>query len=224
MQPSPTAGTVTVHCPECGAPVRMRAGIMTAVCEYCDSTLVRTDANIDLIGKVSHLLDTGSPILLGSHGRFGGTPFDVIGRLQVRYERGTWNEWYLAFADGTNGWLSDAQGRFAIMRRAEPTGPLPAWDALVLGETVRLGGKPFLVVDRRAAAYQGAEGELPFVAQPGVVFHAADLANDRGQAATLDFGTDPAAGAPDLYLGTFVRLAAIELAPLRRFEGWPRAG
>jgi len=57
-------------CPECGAPVPLRGTAVTAVCEYCGSTIVRTDVDLRLVGKVSAILDNGSPIVLGSRGRF----------------------------------------------------------------------------------------------------------------------------------------------------------
>ena len=67
--------------------------------------------DVRLVGRVSALVDNGSPIILGSRGRHHGTPFEVTGRLQVQYGRGTWNEWFISFADGTSGWLADAQGQ-----------------------------------------------------------------------------------------------------------------
>ncbi|RMG94874.1 MAG: DUF4178 domain-containing protein [Deltaproteobacteria bacterium] len=224
MHPAPSAGSTTIHCPECGAPASLRAGTVTRVCDYCGSTLVRTDVDVELVGKVSHLLDTASPILLGAHGQYGGVPFDIVGRLQVRYARGTWNEWYLAFADGTFGWLTDAQGRFAVLRPATADTTLPSWSDLRIGAIVPVDGRRYLVVDRRAAAYGGAEGELPFVARPGVTFHAADLADDEGGMITLDFEDDPNRGPPALYRGEYVRIGALDLSPLRTFEGWSRVG
>ncbi|WZB64528.1 hypothetical protein WJ970_28860 [Achromobacter xylosoxidans] len=35
----------------------------------------------------------------------------------MRYDDGFWNEWYLWFEDGSDGWLSDASGQYAVTRR-----------------------------------------------------------------------------------------------------------
>ena len=56
------------QCPQCGAPAPFRAATLSLTCEYCGSTVVRTGANVELVGKISALIDNGSPILLGSSG------------------------------------------------------------------------------------------------------------------------------------------------------------
>jgi hypothetical protein len=48
-------GEQAIHCPECGAPIRMRGTTVSAVCDYCESTGV----DIELIGKVSAIIDNG---------------------------------------------------------------------------------------------------------------------------------------------------------------------
>jgi hypothetical protein len=211
-------------CPECGAPVRLRGTTVSAVCEYCNSTVVRTGVDVRLVGKVSALIDNGSPILLNSKGKFDGVPFVIDGRLQVKYERGTWNEWLLSFADGTIGWLADAQGQFAIVKPIDPNqiaGRVPTYREFEPGQAFRIAGRQVVVVDRRGAAYQGAEGMLPFRAEPGVIFHGVDLRGYSGEFVTLDWGEDPNHNQPTPYVGRAVSLTEIGLFPLRRFEGWP---
>jgi hypothetical protein len=219
-----------ITCPECGAPVGFRGTAVSAVCEYCSSTVVRSGVNVELIGKVSALIDNGSPILLNSKGYFserpGGDniPFVVAGRLQVQYERGTWNEWFLELADGTIGWLSDAQNQFAIVRPIDPNqiaGRVPTYDEFKPGVPHRIAGRIAVVVDRRGAAYKGAEGLLPFEAEPGMTFYGVDLRGYQGEFITLDWGNDRTHTEPTPYVGRAVSLAEVGLFPLRRFEGWP---
>ncbi len=213
-------------CPECGAPAPFRPSTVSLVCEYCDSTIVRTGVDVALVGKVSHLVDTGSPILLGSRATYEGVPFEVAGRLQVTYERGTWNEWFLTFADGSVGWLADAMGQFAIVRpmdAAALAGKVPRFHDLRPNTTLPLFGKTLLITDARAAAYKGAEGVLPFDARPGMEFYGVDLRGPEGEFATLDYGTSGDHQQPVPYFGGSVQLDAIGLHPLRTFEGWRRA-
>jgi hypothetical protein len=212
----------SVNCPQCGAPAPFRGTVVSLVCEYCDSTVVRTGVDVKLVGKVSALTDTGSPILLDSKGRLDAIPFHVSGRLQVQYARGTWNEWFLEFADGTTGWLADAQGSFAIVRprdAATVADDLPPFREITVGQLIPLDGVPAVVTDVRAASYKGAEGVLPFEAEPGILFHGVDLRGPKGEFHTLDYGTTPG-GTPTPYIGASVTLKEIELHPLRRFEGW----
>ena len=217
MQPSP------VQCPECGAPAPFRGAAVSLVCEYCGSTVVRTGVDVRLIGKVSALLDNGSPILLASAGSFEGVPFEVVGRLQLRHRRGTWNEWFINFADGTVGWLTDAQGSFSVVRPREKTivaGKVPPFAHVDLGAAIVLQGVPYVPVERRTATYQGAEGLLPFAAVPDRRFHSVDLRGYDGEFATLDYGDDGDHQRPTLFMDRAVELAELGLQPLRRFEGW----
>jgi hypothetical protein len=211
-------------CPECGAPVPLRGTAVTAVCEYCGSTIVRTDVDLRLVGKVSAILDNGSPVLLGGRGRFRNVPFEVAGRLQVGYARGTWNEWYLTFADGTIGWLADALGQFAIVRPRDVkivAGRVPPFVHVKAGATLTIDGITLVVVDRRSADYRGSEGVLPFVAEPGVRYYGVDLRGPGGEFVSLDYGQRPDHAFPVPYFGESVDLGAIGLHPLRRFQGWP---
>ncbi|PRQ03228.1 DUF4178 domain-containing protein [Enhygromyxa salina] len=215
-----------VFCPECGAPVQLRGTAVSAVCEYCDSTVVRSGVDVQLIGKVSALIDNGSPVLLHSKGKLDNVPFVVDGRLQVQYERGTWNEWFLNFADGTIGWLADAQNQFSILKPIDPNqvaGRVPSFHELSPGQPIRLAGRMLVVVDRRGAAYKGAEGLLPFRAEPGMQFYGVDLRGYSEEFASLDWGNDPDHDQPIPYFGRAVTLRDIGLFPLRRFEGWEPA-
>lgn len=216
-----------ISCPQCGAPAPFRGAAVSLVCEFCDSTIVRTGIDVRLVGKVSAIIDNGSPIILGSRGRHRGVPFEVAGRLQVQYGRGTWNEWFIEFADGTQGWLADAQGQFSIVRPKDPrivAGRVPAFTGLQINMVLTLDGIEAVVVDRRGASYKGAEGILPFEAEPGMVFFGADLRGFQGEFISLDYGNDPNHASPMPYIGEAIELAAVGLHPVRQFEGWRFTG
>ncbi|MEM7157346.1 MAG: DUF4178 domain-containing protein [Myxococcota bacterium] len=216
-----------IFCPQCGAPAPFRGAAVSLVCEFCDSTIVRTGVDIRLVGKVSALVDNGSPIILGSRGRFHGTPFEVAGRLQVGYGRGTWNEWFVNFADGTIGWLVDAQGKFSIVRPKDQSvvaGKVPPYTALDVNMVLNIDGIEAVVVDRRGAHYKGAEGILPFEAEPGMIFYGVDLRGWNGEFMSLDYGHDTSHASPVPYMGEAIQLSEVGLHPLRQFEGWRFTG
>ena len=219
MQPAPNQP----FCPECGAPAPFRGAAVSLVCEYCDSTVVRTGVDVKLIGKVSALLDTGSPIILGSKGTFDKRTFDVVGRLQLRHGRGTWNEWFLQFGGDSIGWLTDAQGAYSIVTPQDKNAvaeKVPPFSAIALGQPVHLLGGEYVPVDRRAARYQGAEGVLPFAAEPNLLFYSVDLRGYHGEFMTLDYGSSGEHRRPAVYAGRAVDLTTLALHPLRKFEGW----
>ncbi|WP_442975522.1 DUF4178 domain-containing protein, partial [Salmonella enterica] len=84
-----------------------------AVCSFCRSTLVRDGEALRRIGQSAELFDDHSPLQLGAAGRWRGAAFTLVGRLQVRYAGGSWNEWHALFdaADAAetprSGWLSE---------------------------------------------------------------------------------------------------------------------
>lgn len=215
-----------IFCPECGAPIQFRGTAVSAVCDYCDSTVVRTGVDVNLIGKVSAIIDNGSPIILRGRGKFDGRPFIVDGRIQVQYDRGTWNEWFITFADGQPGWLVDAQGQYSIVTPLDPSsvaGRVPAFEEFQNGVEYAIAGRQVVAVDKRGASYKGAEGMLPYEAAPGMQFWAVDLRGYRGEFMTLDWGTNPRHNSPQPFAGRAIQLDEIGLFPLRRFNGWAPA-
>ncbi|WP_434423543.1 DUF4178 domain-containing protein [Nannocystis pusilla] len=208
-----------VSCPQCGAPAPFRGTAVSLVCEHCGSTVVRAGVDLRLLGRVSAVVDDGSPLLLGGKGSFAGRGFEIVGRLQLRYARGAWSEWYLQFADGV-GWLADFQGNYAVTTPVADGPELPGFYNMAIGTWHEVQGGEHMVVDKRAARYQGAEGILPFVAEPGLTFFSLDLAGPDDQFVSLDYGVDPYQTRPDVYLGRAVELAELGLDRLRRFEGW----
>jgi DNA-directed RNA polymerase subunit RPC12/RpoP len=197
---------------------RWSSAIQTT-CDACRSVIVRHDVDLETIGEVSDLPPDSSPIRLGTQGQVDGRGFTVIGRIVYEYEDGGWNEWHLVYADGTSGWLSDAQLEYAVSSLVAPPQPLPSADKAVLGYGYTWDDRRLEVTSRTVARYKGVEGELPFEywGKEEVLF--ADL---RGHDAT--FGTlDYSDGAPLLFIGRFVSFDELHLRDLRTFEAIDRS-
>ena len=207
----------TGRCPSCGANLEFKIGSSRAtVCEYCKAVVARAGQDLSLLGKVADLIPTGTRISLGTHGRFEGAAFEVVGRLQYEWEAGVWDEWYLAFGDGRWGWLAEAQGRFYVTFQVPPR-PLPS---RVAPETVVFiqGLGRFTVTDVKQARIVGAAGELPEPVKLGAEPVTADMESEKGAFATLDLGVpDDENRSTKLYVGRqvdFESLALSGLAPL----------
>lgn len=201
-----------VSCPSCGAPVAFRshASVM-AVCEFCRTTVHKDAGAVRELGKVSEVLEDYSRIQLGTAGVHGGRSFTVIGRIQLRYDAGLWNEWYLMFDDGGSGWLGDASGQYTLTQTRIPKGDLPAFDAVRVGGQHELGFGLHVVSDKRVATCIGGQGELPFTVGDGWQARVADLR--RGASfATLDYSDGEQ---PLLYSGAAVTLEGLKCQLLR---------
>jgi uncharacterized protein (DUF983 family) len=202
----------TVSCPSCGAPVEFRshASVM-AVCEFCRAAVLKDEDQVKDIGKISSVLEDFSPIQMGAAGVFGDRNFTVVGRIQVRYEQGMWNEWYLLFDDGTASWLGDSSGLYVITTPREVAGALPNFIDITPGQLYQIGGESFTAAEKREAECIGGQGELPFKVGDGWRIRVADFR--RGASfITLDY-TD--GETPVVYNGLAVTLPALKFQLLR---------
>jgi len=201
----------TANCPSCGAPVTFRAAASTyAVCEFCRSTLVRQDQELKNLGRMADLLEDNSLIQLGTEGSFKGVHFGVVGRIQLKYGAGFWNEWHILFDDGRSGWLSEAGGEYVISFLKVVKEPLPAFERLQAGMVVPLAGREFTVTNLESAYCIAGEGELPFKVDSGYDVNTVDL-RDGDNFATIDYSETP----PMVFLGRPVRFSSLKLANLR---------
>ena len=189
---------------------------LLAVCSYCRATIVRHDLDVTQIGVMGALIEDATPLQLGVEGVYRATHFAVVGRLQVKWAQGGWNEWYCAFDDGRGGWLGEAAGEYSMSFETTVPEPLPAWTRLVPGLALTLGGVAYEVTDVREAEVVGGEGELPFRVGSGWATRSADLRNDTARFATLDYSDE----LPRVYLGEVVDVPELKLRGLREFEGW----
>src|SRR5574339_47242 len=126
-------------CPNCGAPVEFRSAASAfAVCNFCRSTLVRDGDALRRIGESAELFDDHSPLQLGAAGKYQGSAFTLVGRLQMRYAGGTWNEWHALFDSGKSGWLSEDNGAYVFAFDAPLHGAAPPAEELLAGERRRV--------------------------------------------------------------------------------------
>lgn len=215
--------TGAADCPSCGAAIEFKnTRSVAVVCEYCDTTVARTDASSALedVGKVSHLVADASPIQIGAAGTCFGQGFSVIGRLQIEHATGLWNEWFLQWSDGGTGWLGEALGQYFV---TFPTGgdpkkaiKVPKAEDLEVGRNVQLDGKRYRVTDMRVARATGTEGETPFAIGEGYELPYADLRRSDAGFATIDYSEEP----PLVFLGRCVRWRDLGMRGYRRFDGW----
>jgi hypothetical protein len=204
-------------CPNCGAPVRfLWAQAVQTTCPYCRAVLVRRDLQLERVGQQAEFPLTGSPIQIGTEGRWRTRSFVVVGRLTYAWERGRWNEWHCLLNDGHSAWLSDAQLEYAMTEQADPRGVLPDLLRVHPGETYFWNDTGYDVVGVTEAHYLGTEGELPFTSWARTTCRFVDLQTPQGGFATIDGSETP----PLLYLGEYLTYDDLALRNLRTFEGW----
>ncbi len=205
----------SANCPACGAPVVFKSSAsFHGVCEFCRSTLVRHGGNLENIGRMADLLEDASPIRLGTEGSYKGVHFAVVGRIQLSYADGIWNEWHLLFDDQRSGWLSDAGGEYAVSFLTPPGTTLPDFAALMPSDELQLAGRDFVVSDLEEAMCIAGEGELPFAFGAGYPAQLVDLRGTDAAAAafaSIDYSETP----PLFFVGEILPFASFKFANLR---------
>ena len=188
-----------------------------AACSHCGSTVVRRDVNLELLGKIGDLVQDMSPLQVSSTGTYQGQSFTCVGRTVMSWEQGNWNEWYVVFNSGKDGWLAEAQGNYMMtFQEGHPwASELPKnWAP---GTKVPFGSfGMFQVSDIKDAVCSGSEGELPFIGQKGRRGRYIDFigANDT-------FGTvEQTSDGIKLFIGSSVDFNACNFSGLRHIDGW----
>ena len=202
---------LSASCPSCGAPVVFQsASSVFAVCAYCQSTLVRHDQALEDIGKMAALVEDRSPLQLGAEGSYQGIHFALIGRIQIKYSQGLWNEWHLLFDDMRTGWLSEAGGEYVLTFAQFVPEALPPFDTLKIGQRFVLASQVWTVSNLENAECVAGQGELPFKVGAGYPLATVDLRNEANFA-TLDYSETP----PLLFVGEAVDFKSLHMANLR---------
>ncbi len=203
-------------CPSCGAPIEFALGSSLAnVCRFCRATVLRTDRGLQNLGRCADIANTPTLIAIGDQGTLAGRPIHVLGRVQLDWGAGPWDEFYVAFDHGKSwGWLAYAQGRWHVTSDGV-TGPLPPFQGLQIEQSVDLGPHGIFVIgEARRAQIKSLEGEVPAATPPGTQRAYADCYGPQGRFATLDYGDGSAA--PVVYVGYVfpeTQLAVTERGP-----------
>ncbi|MEJ6002900.1 DUF4178 domain-containing protein [Paucibacter soli] len=203
------------NCPNCGAPVEFAsAASASAVCSFCRSSLLREGEALRKIGESAELFDDYSPLQLGAAGRYAGEAFRLVGRLQLAYQGGSWNEWHALFDSGRSAWLAEDNGSFVLGFEAPLAERAPQAHELILGAQMPLAGQAWRVASLTQVTLAAAQGELPHPPALGRQFLVADLRNPHNEVGTLEYSSQ-AEAAPLWSVGRPVRLAELAMSGLR---------
>lgn len=204
-------------CPSCGAELTFdNKASLFAVCPFCSVASVREDINLRAIGQVAELQDDGTPIQIGTTGSHRSRAFRVLGRRQMSYDKGFWNEWFLEFQSGPPGWLGEAMGQYSVFAEVGAPAKLPGFSEWKLGWPFDLQGARYWAKNILPSEVVSAEGELPFAVAAPTPCPTVDLAGEEFRCATLDYG----GATPRVFVGRFEPFDSLNFKNLRRLEGW----
>ncbi|MHB2021529.1 MAG: DUF4178 domain-containing protein [Candidatus Xenobia bacterium] len=200
---------LTLNCPSCHSSVPFaNPASFCARCSSCGAALLRQEMELTAHGLAGILHEDGTLLKVGTTGRWQNRTFTVVGRLQVQYGSGFWNEWFLHFSDGHGGWLAEATGTYFINFQKEVANP----PVRHVGDTVDLDGRPYVVVQEMRGQIVAFEGELPYRAESGQPAASLDLRGWHSTGATIDVSEEP----PLVFEGEFADFDAFHFDNLRQ--------
>jgi hypothetical protein len=205
-------------CPSCGAEVEFKSKVSVfSVCPYCRSTIVRHDLKLETLGKMAELPEDMTPFQCGTSGKYDGKAFELLGRVKLSWDDGSWNEWFAQFSDGREGWLAEAQGMYMMSFLRPEITQVPPVGELKAGFAFPMGGASFKVDDIKRATCMGSEGELPYPAPVGRESVSVDLSAPGNLFATVEYSITEGVR---VYIGKTVEFDTLALKGLRELEGW----
>lgn len=189
-----------LRCPNCGGEhTLVNPGITMLVCDFCKTAVFWDKDMVLKMGTQSILPEDDTRLHMHATGKLDGRPFEVMGHVRYDHGRGSWDEWYLMLADGSEAWLSEDERKLSLERPIRPDGPLPGPAQLRVGQSIALAGAAFTIREVGTATCVGGQGQLPFTILPGERYPYADLASlDGTRFATLEYDQ---AGSPTCFVG-----------------------
>jgi hypothetical protein len=188
------------------------------VCGSCNTVVRRSGSSVEAYGTAGEIREDATLLCLGTRGSHQGKSFTLVGRLQLQYLDGTWNEWHMAFSDGSFGWLAEAQGFYSVHRPVNamvsailPEGDPNQFAGYRRGSSVTIGGQAYVASNVGTARCIGGEGELPFPVAQGYDLPFVDLTSVTSACGTVDFSDV----APKVFLGQFIEFDELDLKGLR---------
>jgi hypothetical protein len=204
------------NCPACSAEVLFKSkSSIFGVCSYCSSTLVRRDMNLETLGKMAQLPPDVSTLQIGTMGTYKNIRFEIIGRKKMSWEDGYWNEWFMMFDDGKEGWLAEAQGFLAVSFKTESV-LIPEKNQINIESKIQINKMIFEAEDIKEAVCSGSSGELPNQSLKGEKSLCVDLVSTEGKFLSIVYGPDKI----EAYVGEYVEFDELKLMNLREIDGW----
>lgn len=205
-------------CPGCGAEITFKSLFsLYNTCKSCDSLVVKHGVNLETLGKSTEFPKDLSPLQIGVFGIYQKRRFEILGRQKVFYSKGFWNEWYVYFEDGNDGWLADGQGMYMMCTEINPSKfTLPAEDNINVKKSLMLDNVQYMVDDIKTITDSNYTGELPWYNSKTPKRKSIDLSNSTNAFANIEYYEDSV----KVFTGEYIEFNDFKFTNLREIDGW----
>ena len=186
-----------INCPACGSSNSGITALTRSIeCAQCGQWIHFNNNIWSSTGRFEHEIDAPGFLRTGRAGLLQQVRFHVAGRVRLGYKRGHWDEWWLAFEDGTGCWIEEDDGNYLLHTEvslndtqtddAKNSGALntaaalefrvdtEALQATHVGQFIDAGNERWFVTETGNATVLGAEGQLPVSVSPGLTMRYLD--------------------------------------------------
>ena len=148
--------TDALPCPNCGAPVNLRAAglSMSAVCGSCSSVIDTANRTFQLIERAEKAVRSLNPLIpIGTRGKLRGADWEVIGMCARADQWAGWSEYLLFNPWAGFRWLVTFRGHWSLVDRLTSM-------SNVAGKSCSFDGREYRIFASAMATVTGALGEF----------------------------------------------------------------
>ena len=177
-------------CTQCGYPITLETvAAQLIVCPACSSSLLFDNGQMKDVGKVAVIAKEPALFSLHQWFRHRDWAFMPVGRVRYGYGDGDgfWDEWYVVSENDAVNWVSVDEGDVAVEAPVKPNSTIPPFDALQIGQTLRIANQTLKVMEKNFGTFLGAEGQLPFRPDLRPRFEYVDLLGPKGASFTIEY-------------------------------------
>ncbi|AUN96902.1 DUF4178 domain-containing protein [Bacteriovorax stolpii] len=204
-------------CPSCGADIDFKCYFsMCNTCSSCKSVVVKHGVNLETYGKTSEFPPDLSPLQIGTTGIYKNDHFEIIGRQRVHYDRGFWDEWFVAFENGADGWIAHAQGFYMFSVEAKHVLSPPLREDVQVNKMVSVNQVFYTVDDIKRVTHSLSSGELPMFNTKETKRTSVDLSNNQNKFLNLEYYD----GLTKIFQGEYCDFKTFKFQNLKELDGW----
>jgi len=152
----------TLNCPNCSGSIEgISPHIRSVDCSYCGSWLRFNNQIWEAKAGQSVALNAPSFLHVGKSGSLkNDLSFKVVGRIRLKYDYETWDEWWVEDGYGNGFWLEEDDGSYYRHTNQETINIVDA--SVGVGENLTLeNGLTLFITEKFKASIVGREGFLP---------------------------------------------------------------
>jgi hypothetical protein len=202
------------------SPLKFRTNFAVCiVCPKCLSVVKKDNSSVLHSLSDNKIPEDMSPLMIGTTGKWADKSFEIVGRIKYVSGSRYTNQWVLAWADGSVGWLGEGYGFYSMLKK-DSLAKIPASFIQVkkAGQSFKSLENIVFYVDNIVSNNTFyCEGELPEEVLFSKEFISIESTNSKLEVALIDVYSKTEI---HFYSGKIVDFQSMHFTNLRDLNGW----